>query len=101
MTKLEDIARAICCPGHPCKGGDRVQQSGLICESASYTDAARAAVEAMREPTEAMIEAGHASGDWGPGSTTLADNALGNYDADAKTCFQAMIDAILNEKPST
>ena len=56
---------------------------------------ARAAIEAMRVPTEQMYAAGVASGDWGPGATTLEDNARGIHDASPDTCWQAMTDAAL------
>ena len=53
---------------------------------------ARLAITAMREPTEAMITAGHESGQWGPG-VALADDALD--DATSDTCWRAMIDEAL------
>lgn len=55
-----------------------------------YLADARAAIEAMREPTETIINAGriHVGDDDGLGCS--ADNA--------RDCFNAMIDAILQEK---
>ena len=44
----------------------------------------RTALEAMRQPTEAMIDAAYEVGDWGPG------------DVSASVAWQAMIDAALN-----
>ena len=53
------------------------------CNQAIYRDCARAAIEAMREPTEVMEKAGNAP--W--------------HDADALMCWQLMIDVALGEKP--
>jgi len=50
---------------------------------AIYREQARFAIEAMREPTEAMEKAGNAP--W--------------RDADAEMCWRLMIDAALGEKP--
>lgn len=55
--------------------------------------AARAAIEAMREPTEAMVEADMPLGGYGFGDDV--------YSADPKEVWQAMIDAALAEKPQT
>jgi hypothetical protein len=60
--------------------------SDLMADS-EVGDIARAAIEAMREPTEAMVEAGWDTGlEYGPGDA-LAVNP--------EVCFSAMIDAAL------
>ncbi len=58
---IERVAKAICGPEDPCR-----------------LDLARAAIEAMREPTDAMC------GAWDVGDTP-----------EAKPCWQAMIDEAL------
>lgn len=53
---------------------------------------ARAAIEAMREPTDAMVDAGFDAGD---------DTVQGySENADPQDTWQAMIDAALNEQVS-
>ncbi len=58
-----------------------------------YTDQARAALQAIREPDDIMVEAGHYSADW----TTYQD--AGEARESAKLVWAEMIDSILNEKP--
>lgn len=57
---------------------------------ADWDECARAALQAMREPTEAMLEAGLDSGFWG---------SIEGSDADAteSKCWRAMIEAALSE----
>lgn len=52
MTKIEEVAKAI----YEVDGG-----KGWHLHSKFYLDAARAAIEAMREPTLDMLEAGNAN----------------------------------------
>lgn len=81
MTKLEEVARAI-------EAALDTDHQWPAKERA--TIAARAAIEALREPNEAMIET------WphhhcAMGATVMPENADANW--------RYMIDAILNEKP--
>lgn len=55
---------------------------------------AKAAIEAMRTPTEAMRYAAYDAWDWGPGSS------LDGRDVDAKRCWTTMIDVALKEEDS-
>jgi hypothetical protein len=72
MTKLEQVARAI------------AKSEGLNEDwTKQYLRHARAAVEALREPSEAMLDAGNRQLDC----------------ANERQCWQAMLDAILSEKP--
>jgi len=54
--------------------------------------AAVGAIAAMRGPTEAMIDAAHEKWNRGPGTS------LDNKDADARHCWQTMIDAALRDQ---
>lgn len=56
-----------------------------------WPDLMRAAIEALREPTEAMVDAG--------AECPIADEDQGNLAGEARTIFAAMIDAALSEKP--
>ena len=80
MTKLEQVARAIYLSDHGCDGfpnqEDAMQQA--------YIAMARAAVEALREPNEAMIQRG-----W--------ELIRGNLRPDE--IFPHMIEVVLDEKP--
>lgn len=78
MTKLEEIAQAMLDKYCDLETPEGVEAWPLI---------ARAAVEAMREPSEAMVQ-------------QFVSVQYGVYgDVEAKAIFQKMIDAILNEKP--
>lgn len=98
MTKLEEVARAIC----NAMGDDPDELGTLIWEASGpvpnwkfYVSAARSAVEALREPNTAMIEGGEALTHWsGTGSGCYCD-----HHAEPERVFPAMIDAILKEKP--
>jgi hypothetical protein len=77
---VERVARALC---RSAALGDP-GQAYIDANWPNYSTAARAAIEAMREPTEAMIGAGR--------------GALPNFcpeDSDALVCWQDMIDAAL------
>lgn len=91
MDMIEKVAKTICetgnvagfrctCP-HPIDGW---------CNGARAVAQARAAIEAMREPTEEMVRAG---------LTSLAVTAAGLPEFEpkdeAELCFSAMIDAAL------
>lgn len=84
MSKIEEVARAICenvtaaspddiIPEHPHGSRKRWQ---------AYEYAARAAIEAMRNPTEKMSDEG----------------AANNFGKPSYAAWQAMIDAALNEQ---
>lgn len=80
MSMIERVARAICKEGsHCCQNEGRP-----TCWASGYEDAARAAIEAMRVPTPAMIEAGRWAAEEGG----------------AETIWSAMIDAALREEPA-
>ncbi|TDH35680.1 hypothetical protein E2A64_10085 [Pseudohoeflea suaedae] len=95
MNMVERVARAIANEAH--KGGDY----GMTGDDAydrrpeEFTALARAAIEAMREPTKGMEDApSDAEIDFGPGGS-------GDLDASPLNVWQAMIDAALGEKPRT
>lgn len=51
MTMLDKVSDAICCPQ-----GCQAIAGGHQCASEQFREKAKAAIEAMREPTEEMIE---------------------------------------------
>lgn len=51
MSMVERVARAICCHGYGCIDPDKCRAMG------NYEEDARAAIAAMREPSEGMLEA--------------------------------------------
>jgi hypothetical protein len=68
-------------------------RGGLIAPDEMFTKLARAAIEAMREPTQAMADKGGDQFDWGPS---------GYYDAPQGSAYpegvwRVMIDAALAE----
>lgn len=71
MTKIEEVARAI---------AGQFAQSADLWED--FVDTAHVAIKAMREPTEAMVDAG---AEYAPGA------------GDARDAWHAMIDAALAE----
>ena len=80
MTKIEEVAMAMNRRARYKKDDDRNYYVD------NWLEIARAAVEAMREPTRAMCDAGDATAEY--------------WDClDADTTWIAMIDAILAEKP--
>lgn len=78
MTMIERVARAIMRDDFE---GDELWESSDKCLRGSYLRNARAAIEAMRDPTDGMVDAG---------------NSLGHEEAPA-TYYEAMIDAALAE----
>lgn len=78
---IERVASAIC-QSRSCEGVNCCQWPAnagrLRCpvRDGGYYDAARAAIEAMREPTEAMLEAGCASHPVAPYSTATKLNEI-------------------------
>ena len=98
MNMVERVARAICCP-EGCRGDTG---SGKPCnisaEDVTAMVQARAAIEAMREPTKEMVEAGydaiHDAGDYynyDSGSGYTVESFSG------ARVLRAMIDAALKE----
>lgn len=79
MSMVERVARAIMRDDF--EGDDMWNSSGRLLRD-SYLKNARAAIEAMREPTEGMAGAG---------------NSLGHEEAPS-TYYEAMIDAALAEE---
>jgi hypothetical protein len=75
MSKVEEVARAICAEN--CEDYDMLPSI--------HKSVARAAIEALRKPTEAMIEAGNEQERYDEGS------------AGAELHWQVMIDAALKE----
>lgn len=95
MTKLEEIARAMVAPSMQ-EATAKTQYIGAKREAfldSIWQEAlpfARAAVEALKPPTDTMLEAG---AECIPGE----EAAPSRYKHDAEEVFRAMIDAILNE----
>ncbi len=93
MTKLEEIALAI----HRARYPDAAVMDGIA--ELDPTVAVRAlveacaAVQAMREPTDAELESGYSAG------CHVADYEVGFDQVSLYSAWKAMIDAILNEKP--
>lgn len=87
VTKLEEVARAIC------------RKAGHVNDKhwRHYVDAARSAIEAMREPSAAMVAATEEVV-VGYDDFACCDGTLYMHHDDAKSAWQAMIDAALNEK---
>lgn len=94
MNIIERVARAIC---RASNGGDPVSEdsdltglkpgdAGFCPEWVFYRGDAIAAIKEMREPTDKMIEAGS-------GALWASDDSPN----DAVACWQAMIDAALEE----
>lgn len=87
MTMIERVARALAKKErgkYPTPEGD--ESWGL------WLGFARTAIDAMREPTETMIDAAHEDWAWGPGTN------LDDTDADATRCWGTMIDAALKDQ---
>lgn len=90
MDIIERVARAICQANQVEPDSDS-QTDGNACQWEDYAEDARAAIAAMREPTDAMIEVGEMKAndltqpDWSP------------IDIASRT-YTAMIDAALVEK---
>lgn len=75
MDMAEKVARALCSADG--RDPDELHCGSLIWEAHSegflefpdYEAMAHAAIEAMREPTEAMLDAGRTKTNWGPHGT--------------------------------
>lgn len=109
MSMVERVARAICnsktCEGFMCCENPAQMGRRHDCpvKKGYYTDAARAAIEAMREPTEAMEEAAD-----DPVHSELAKQGQFSIENYGKLAFasypfsvavwQAMIDKALSEE---
>lgn len=101
MSKIEEVARALCVQ----MGEDPDQKTkyhpkrNFVWEH--YISAARAAIEAMREPTNAMLMAmWHVHHPWGVNAPSPADRP-GQWALmvkETKAGLNAMIDAALSEE---
>ena len=82
MTKLEQAARALCIKryGH---------LRGYKGREALYRDEARAVIEAIREPSEGMVDAGY---------DLLNERGCQPLTGDTDDVWQAMIDTLLSEQ---
>lgn len=92
MTKLEEVARAICTSQTQT---DKMWQA--------FLPEATAAIEAMRVPTEAMLEAAWTCTKNVPADLRMAVDLMHTSQAHKikmKHRCAAMIDAALNERPS-
>lgn len=92
MTMVERVARAICAAdGHDPDGPPIDEYPSAIYPWAVYRNLAKAAIEAMREPSEEMKKAGeHAE----------ISDSYGEYYVSADNAadiFRAMVDAALKE----
>jgi len=90
MDMVERVARALA-EFAPTPGFDAAQRQAWIDEYwTGYEDEARAAIAAMREPTEEMVRAGI-------GALAVADYGMPEYGPEdaAEMTFSAMIDAAL------
>ena len=76
-AKIGEAFDATPIPGSPAEWGDWSATGGML----NLEDVARAAIEAMREPTQEMLRAGWAAA----------------HDEDAGDCWRDMIDAALKE----
>lgn len=98
---IEKIARAICDAGRE----DDPQFDLMSAQvKESYRHEARAAIEAMREPSKAMVEAGDTAlenvtdSDWDSGADGNGHNSHEWIISGAQTeIYQAMIDSALSE----
>ena len=82
MTKIEEVARAIYYAENTSERPEWEREPPSVQKHLRYI--ARAAIEAMREPTVPMLDAGHEGLVRGPRYEVI-------------DCYQAMIDAILSE----
>ena len=90
MTMLEQIARAICKAT-----GDNWDREGPAGLMDAYGPMARAVVQAMLKPSEAMLSAGRKA------NMLVKDNRLGMSYVAPNPAYQAMLGVILNETPET
>ncbi|WP_010337788.1 hypothetical protein [Sphingobium yanoikuyae] len=81
---IERAARALV-GDHP----DRPWESLSPESQARWTEAARAVITAIREPSEVMEDKGALAGDWNRDNLTIGQ--------EAKKVYEAMIDAMLEE----
>ncbi len=81
---LERVVRAICMPDH-----DHTAEPKACCGKCNaIVDKARAAIKAMREPTQAMVNDGILNG---------VENGFGCGYSDYVDLWQAMVDGALKE----
>lgn len=92
-SKVEQVARAICMEGGWCKYSGRKCNTGR-CTISPHV--ARAAIAAMREPTEAMINAGGVAV-WDSSPADFHDLSRAACRSAAIPCWQAMHVVALEE----
>lgn len=100
---VERVARSICAAG----GSDPDASAGWLLQPGrklweNHVTEARAAIEAMREPTPGMIEAAYDLPRQELDRTTRLDEYIERYDWKqlAPRAFSAMIDAALVKEPT-
>lgn len=93
MTKLEQVARAIWAKFEENPDYARLQMNAILAE-----ELARAAVEAMQEPTEAMQKAGFLANRFDNKSPCEKPTCIARITMPADAAWSAMIDSILNER---
>lgn len=77
---------------------EMVERVRLAISAGATTEQARAAIEAMREPTEAMIAAGGTDSKWRVGEITAYASETGDlHAAFANDVWSAMVDAALKD----
>lgn len=96
-TLVERVARRLFSVDYP-DAGD-VEETLWERREAFYMASARSAIEAMREPSAAMVAATEEVV-VGYDDFACGDGTLYMHHDDAKSAWQAMIDAALNEKES-
>jgi hypothetical protein len=90
MDMVERVAWAICDNAGSIWGGPKGEDDpDFLLPKLMYMSMARAAIEAMREPTEAMVDAV-----WTRPDANGSQYPIGGY----REQYRAMIDAALNEQ---
>ncbi len=101
MTKIEEVARAICCPSGVCRSEQNADPRYfflLPCNSLIYQEEARAVIAVLREPSEAMLDAGEQAA-YAVGILWSPEPGEGLDGVDPTPIWHAMIDVLLAERP--
>ncbi len=99
---IERVARAICLDAGRMGDAQAVEQQRVDRDWRNHIASARAAIEAMREPTKAQLEAaegivvGYDDFATGDGNIYLG---IPGYPQKASEIWTALVDAALKEKP--
>ena len=91
MTKLEEVARAICLGASEVMPDDIPKDCESLCSMC--LSEARAAIQALMEPSEGMVDAAVDATDLGPGP-----DGGGPDGYEIRTAYQAMLTAALEEE---